>query len=71
MCLNIHLLLILKCFARYLGLPLIAILTCDMLWFTYFKEVITVLSPKMHFPLSVLSNVSLEDKQRLNHGGFL
>jgi len=36
---NLLFLLILKCFVRYLGLLLIAILACDMLWLAYFKEV--------------------------------
>jgi len=36
---NLLFLLILKCFVNYLGLPLIVILACDMLWFAYFKEV--------------------------------
>ena len=31
------LLLFLKSFVHYLGLPLIVILACDMPWFAYFK----------------------------------
>jgi len=39
-----QLLLILKCLACYLGLPLIAIVACDMWWLAYFEEVVMYLS---------------------------
>jgi len=37
---NLLLFLILKSFVHYSGLPLLAIFACDMLWLTYFKEVV-------------------------------
>jgi len=43
-------LLVLKCIAHYLGLALIVILACDMLWFAYFKEVAVCLSVRFIFP---------------------
>jgi len=36
---NLLALLILKCIEHYLGLLLIAVLACDMLWLAYFKEI--------------------------------
>jgi len=37
---NFHLVLMLKCLTCYLGLPLIAILACDMLSIACFEEVV-------------------------------
>ena len=63
-------LLILKCSAHYLGLPLIDSLAYDMLWLANFKEVITILSPKKHSPLSVLFSVCLSISNGLNMEEF-
>jgi len=52
---NIHLLLILKYFVHYLGLPLIGILARDILWLSYFKKVIMFLSHISHYQFSTVS----------------
>jgi len=41
---NVLFLLTLKCFVHYLGLPLIVILACGMLWLAYFREVVMCFS---------------------------
>ena len=64
------LLLILKCIVHYLGLPLIIVFAYDMLWLAYFKQFITVLSPKKHFPLLVLFSVCLRTSNSLSMREF-
>ena len=43
---NIHLVPpILKCLVHYLGVPLIVIHACDILWFAYFKKFVPLHLP--------------------------
>jgi len=67
---NLLLILILKCFARYLGLPLLTILACEMLWFAYFKEVVMCLSPRCISLCMVYSSVCSRTSNGLNMGEF-
>ena len=63
-------LVILEWLARYLGLPLITIVACDMLCFAYSEEVINHFEFYMHFLLSVLSSVCLRTNNGLSMGEF-
>ena len=62
---NLLFFLILKCFVHYLGLSLIVILACDMLWFAYFKEVVP-----FHLPWLIFSSVCLRISNNLSIGEF-
>ena len=62
---NLLFLLILKCIVRYLGLLLIVILACDMLWFAYFKEVVL-----LHLSWLVFFSICLRTNNVLSMGEF-
>ena len=66
---NLLLLLILKCLACYLGLPLITILAWDMLCLGHFEEVVLFWAPDAS-PLSVFSSVCLRTSNSLSMGKF-
>jgi len=62
---NLLFLLILKCFVHYLGLPLIVIVACDLLWLAYFKQLVP-----LHLPQLVFSSLCLGIRNNLNLGEF-
>ena len=67
---NLPLLLIWKCLARHLGLPLIAILACDMLWLAHFKDMVLFWALDAS-PLVDFSSICLTTSNGLGTGNLI